>query len=547
MRNLLGSLVQVKKEYCLSWTADISPCQASCPLEIDIESFIKAIARGDFAKALDIIKEDCPMPEVCSRICYAPCESSCKRGAVDTSVAICSLKRAAVDYGKNRAPERLNERPGGDRVAVVGSGPAGLSCAYYCARRDYQVTVFEASPFVGGMLRIGIPEYRLPKEALERDIEDIRKAGVEILTEKRIGQSMGLSDLFEMGYKAIFLATGSNKSSRLNLPGEDSEGIINGSDFLKGMKTGKRIDIGKKVAVIGGGNTGFDAARCALRLGSSVSIFDRLSKEEMPVYDSEMMAAQDEGICINPLVVPIGFDSDSGHVSRMRCVKIKRDDLDESGQSIESVIEGSEFSVEVDSVIIAVGGEPDTSYILMDDGIEVSEAGTIKVDPLTLATNRKGVFAGGDACTGPETAISAMADGKKAAASIDHFLKGRETKPTGGFKLEPRADDLPEGIISREREKVRLLPAMLRKNDFREIDQGFGPEEAKREAGRCLRCRSCNRCLEDFDCVAIMPTENNGKVSPDIDAELCVGCQVCIQVCPYGHIGEKEMEDGGSA
>jgi NADPH-dependent glutamate synthase beta subunit-like oxidoreductase len=261
--------------------------------------------------------------------------------------------------------------------------------------------------------------------------------------------------------------------------------------------------------------------------------------EELPAFDSEIKAAVAEGVSINPQVLPVGFDSEGGRVCGLRCVRVKQGDRDESGHKTESVIEASDFAVEVDTVIMAIGGEPDTAAILKQDRVDLSETGEVKADPITFATSRTGVFAGGDVRTGPLAAISAMSDGKKAAAAMDRFIRGENVQPLDGSMPESRSDSLPDNIITREREKVRMVPAELRKTNFREIDQGFGPQEAIKEAGRCLKCRTCNRCMTDFGCVAITPTENHEKVSPVVDTELCVGCQVCIQVCPYGYIQEE--------
>lgn len=542
MRKLFGPIPEIRNDQCLSWNVEVAPCQEGCPLGIDVEGYTRSIANANFNLALEIIKQDCPLPGVCAYVCYAPCEGFCKRGKLDTAIAIRNLKQAAVDLA-SKSPDLQGQEAkiDGEKVAIIGSGPAGLSCSYYLSKQGYQVTIFEALPFIGGMLRVGIPEYRLPKYILDSDIEGIKRMGVEIRTASPINSNFPIEALFNKGYKAVFIGTGAHKSRRLGIPGEDSAGIIYGLDFLKELNLGGRIEIGKRVAVIGGGNVAIDSARCARRLGSSVSIFYRRSKEEMPAFDSEIKAAESEGIIMDCLVDPTNIQVVGGKVVGIRCIRMELGAIDVSGRRQSIEIRGSEFDLDIDTVILAIGETPDLSFIGKDSGIEMTKEGWITVDPVTLSTRMEGIFAGGDVNKGPSTAISAMADGKQAAASIHYSLTGERLKgKTAAMHAVTMGEMLPRGIIPRNREEIHVLPEIVRIRAFKEVSLGLTPNQAIREAKRCLRCRTCNRCLEDFDCVAILPCENNKKLSPRIDNDLCVGCQVCIQVCPYGSICKKE-------
>jgi len=537
MKTVLGPIVKIDTDRCLSWSIDVAPCKSACPLGIDIPEYISAIAYGNFSAALDIVMRECPLPSVCARICYAPCEGKCKRGEVDEQIAILDLKRAAVDYGNNilemPAPDR---RPNGEKIAIVGSGPAGLTCAYYLSLSGYKVTIFEASPFVGGMLYAGIPEYRLPREVLRREIDRIVRLGIEIKANTPINRELTIDDLFRKQYKAVFLATGTHKSKTLGIHGEASSDVFYGLDFLRELNLGKEVRLGRKVAIIGGGNAAVDAARCAVRLGSDVFILYRRSIEEMPATDTEIEAAENEGVKIECLVAPSEIHATSGRVTAVRCTRMRLGAHDASGRRQSVPIPNSEFNLDADTVIVAIGQTTDLSFLTKATGVEIDKHGNIIVDHSTLATTRDGVFAGGDVQTGPRTAIEAMAAGKKAAASISKYLKSANLKEEAAVHVMRRPRMLPEVIIPMERQRARVLPPRHRVHSFEEVNLGFTLDQAVQEAKRCLGCSVCNRCLEVIDCAAILPCENNDRLSPRVDENRCIGCQVCTQVCPYQSI-----------
>jgi NADPH-dependent glutamate synthase beta subunit-like oxidoreductase len=544
MSILLGPLVQIDQAKCLSWTVENAPCEAACPVGIKVEDYINAIEKGDFTTALEIIMRDCPLPGVMGRICYRPCEDACKRIKIDESIAIRELKRYASDHGQMKGARSLPPKKSTrGKVAIIGSGPAGLTCAYYLALRGYEPTIFEALPVVGGMLYVGIPEYRLPREVLAADIRNITDLGVEIQTNTPIGDKMGVDSLLQSGYRSVFIATGAHQGQSLNLRGESLGGVMQGVDFLRDLNLGKKVRLGRKVAVIGGGNVAFDAGRSALRLGSEVTLVYRRSRDEMPAAEEEIQAAEGEGVKIEYLAVPTGLHS-KGKAKVLQCARTRLGSPDASGRRQPLIVSGSEFDLEVDNVIVAVGQKPDLSFAKKMKGIQITSAETIYVDPVTMTTGHKGVFAGGDVQSGPSTAVDAMAAGKKAAVLIDRYLSGDDLAKTIENKNQPNvtgADKIPRSIISRSSEKPFELQLMVRTQSFKEVGLGYTRNQAVMEAKRCLKCRTCNRCLEEFGCPAIVWRQNDGKFSPNMDKDLCIGCQVCIQVCPFSSIFPLEI------
>ena len=471
------------------------PCGIACPAEVNVQGYIALIAKGKYQEALALIKEDVPLPGVIGRICPHPCETKCNRGLADEPLSICALKRFVAAHAKDEQPTPHLEAK--EKVAIIGSGPAGLSCAYYLAKQGYQVTIFEALPTVGGMLYVGIPEYRLPKKILKAEVDGIRRLGVEIKTNTPISEHSTLDDLLRQGYKAIFISTGAHISQRLGVAGEDSQGVLHGVTFLRDLNLGNKVKVGKRVAVIGGGNVAIDAARCAARLGAEVVILYRRSRAEMPASDEEIEAATVEGIKIEYLVAPTEILSQNGRVAGIRCIRMELGEPDASGRRRPISIKGSEFDMDVDMVIPAIGQSADLSFLTKDSGIETTEWGTLVIDPITLATTREGVFAGGDVRTGPATAIEAIADGKKAAVSIDRYLKGEELEEGRIVEKEIPAEisKLPSPEEKRAREKMPTLSLEQRLGGFEEVELGFTEETAVREANRCLECGICSECL----------------------------------------------------
>jgi NADH-quinone oxidoreductase subunit F len=378
-----------------------------------------------------------------------------------------------------------------ERIAIVGSGPAGLTCAYYLAMEGYKVTIFESLPVAGGMLAIGIPEFRLPKNVLEYEINRIKKLGVEIQTDTTIGKDIPLEKLKE-DYKAVFIAIGAHKGLKMRIPNEDAEGVLDAVEFLRDYNLGKDVKLGDKVIVIGGGNSAIDAARVAKRLGKDTSILYRRTRVEMPAIESEIEESLEEGIDIQYLAAPVKVLSDNGKLKSIECVRMRLSDMDESGRRRPVPIEGSEFKVDVDSLILAISQEPEVSLLVGENGLKVSSWSTLEVDPETLITNVNGVFAGGDVVSGPNTVTAAMSHGKIAAQMIDKFVSGEPlerkyevTRPAARVEAVELSEEEAQNL---KRPEMPAIPVDQRIASFNEVELGFGEAAAMKEAKRCLRC-----------------------------------------------------------
>jgi NADH-quinone oxidoreductase subunit F len=467
-----------------------SPCQHVCPMGLDVPGYIALIKEGRFEDSYRLIKQHLPFPSVCGRVCHAPCEGKCRRNQVDEALSIRHLKRFVADYALEHGlvynPKVKESR--GERVAVIGAGPAGLTCAYYLAMEGYKPVVFEASKAAGGILAWGIPEYRLPKRILQKEIRDLERIGVEIRTNSRVEDMEGL---FSEGFKAVFVAAGAQRGIRLGVPGEELQGVYDALDFLKRVNSGENVKVGKRVAVIGGGNAAIDSARVALRKGAEVHLFYRRERKDMPAIEEEIAAAEEEGVKFHFLAAPVEIIGRGGKVKAVKLIRMRLGEFDKSARRKASPIEGSEFAFETDTVIEAVGQVPDLSF-LEKAGVELTKGGLVLVDPRTLATSRKGVFAGGDAVTGPATVTEAMAAGKRAAYSIKAFLEGEGAAPAIGYEAEaieiPSEPPADEEIIEKPRAQPPKIPIEKRVRSFDEAVQNYGREEAMEEAGRCLRC-----------------------------------------------------------
>ena len=484
----------------LKYTIDrrgVPPCASTCPARIHVQGYVALIGAGKYKEALSLIRENLPFPGVLGRICPHPCEGECNRKDLDEPIAICQLKRFLADkVGTEISAQKEEVKE--ERVAIVGSGPAGLTAAAFLAQKGHPVTVFEALPVVGGMLYTGIPAYRLPREVLSEEIKVIQSDGVEIKTNTPIGPNLTFDDLYREGYRAIFIAVGAHQDQKMGILGEDNSCVIPGVVFLRRSNLGEKVEVGQRVAVIGGGNVAIDAARTALRLGAKeVTIIYRRSREEMPAYAEDVEEAEEEGVKFQFLTAPTEILSKEGGGVSLRCIQMELGESDASGRRSPIPIQGSDFTVETDTIIPAVGQAPDLSF-LAGMGIETTNRGTIKVDPVSLQTSREGIFAGGDAVSGPWIAIEAVAAGKEAAISIDRYLRGQDL-------YEERAKPVIEKIRFKEiyagqpkamRERVEMIPLEERRRTSSEVRKGLSEEQAKREALRCLNCGGCSDCGE---------------------------------------------------
>jgi len=469
-----------------------TPCQHTCPVELDIPSYISLIKEGKFAEAYCLIKQRNPLPAICGRVCNHPCEFKCNRTQVDEPIAIRNLRRFVADYAFNlgvKYTPKIKERKK-ERIAIIGAGPAGLSAAWDLTLEGYPVTVFEALPVAGGMLAVAIPDYRLPKNILRKEIQDIENLGVDIRLNTPVDD---VESLLKDGYKAVFIATGAHKGAKAGIPGEDLAGVYDSIEFLREVNLGKEVQVGKKVAVIGGGNSATDAARVALRKGAEeVHIFYRRERRDMPAIAEEVEAAEEEGIHLHLLTVPTKVLGNDGRVAGLECTRMELREFDRSGRKTPYPIEGSEFVVDTDMVIEAIGQTPDTSFIKNGE-IQTGRGGTVVADRRTLATGREGIFAGGDAVTGPQTVIEAIAAGQRAASSIRRYLQGEELSPLverNGYEPIAISSVPPSDEETREKARIKASEIAMssRKTSFKEVTLTYSPDEAIEEASRCLRC-----------------------------------------------------------
>ena len=471
-----------------------SPCQHTCPIGQDVPCYIGLIVQGKFDEAIKIIKKENPLPSVCGRVCHHPCEDKCRAGeGGGESISIRTLKRFLADYELKRGieVEAKPKKENGKQVTIIGSGPAGVTCAYYLALDGYRVTIFEALPVPGGMLAVGIPEYRLPKEILNFEIENIKKMGVEIKTNTTVGRDIQLSDL-RKECEAVFIATGAHKGLKMNIPGEEAEGVIDAVEFLRNVNLGREVKIGEKVIVVGGGNAAVDAARVTKRLGKDVTILYRRTRPEMPAAAEEVEEVIREGIEVQFLVAPVRVLSNNGRLTAIECIRMKLGDIDKSGRRSPVPIEGSEFIVELDTLIPAIGQEPDVSSLASGNGLNISKWNTIEVDSETLYSGEGGIFAGGDVVTGPKTVTEAMAQGKIAAQMIHKYIQGepvkREYKVTRPAIRVEGIELTDEEVEQLQKPSMPVLSIEERLGNFREVESGLTTEMAVKEAKRCLRC-----------------------------------------------------------
>jgi len=526
-----------RSEGCSTDHSLVPPCQAACPLHMNIREYIDLVAQGRTIEALRIIRNDNPFPSICAYICNHPCEEKCRRGQVDEPIAIRALKRFAVESGGDKTAQLEGEMTHEEKIACVGSGPAGLACALYLRKLGYAVTIFEAQAEVGGMLRNGIPQYRLPQAALDAEIGRLTQIGVEFKVNTRV-ESLNL--LFNQGYKAIFVTIGAQQSRRLGIPGENKPGMVDAIAFLREVNLGLKPVIGEKILVIGGGNVAIDSARTALRLGAKeVNLVCLESSSEIPASKSEVQEAIEEGVKINyswGVKSITGEDKVSG-VELKRCTTV----YDSQHRFNPVYDENVTQFFTAQTVITAIGQMP---QVPEEFHLRIGRGSTIQVDPVTLNTNQRGVFAGGDAVTGPATVVQALATGRRAAFRIDEFLQHKYPHSLEDEKKSPIGDLSPktiEYIRKIHRNQPVLSEPEARIKEFNPVEMVYNWEAAISEARRCLRCGAgaeilfkdkCATCLTCLrDCPYKVPVlDERGTLQ--IPADQCLACGICVTQCP---------------
>lgn len=554
--NTRSDKVKAARKTCLELlTSDhyadcFGPCRLNCPADVDIQGYMSLINLGKFTEAVALIKETNPLPSVCGRVCTRKCEINCRRSMIDAPVGIDFLKRYAADQdmiGEMWQPESKPDN--GISIAIIGGGPAGLTAAYYLVIEGYRPVIYEALPNLGGMLRYGIPEYRLPKDVLDKEINWITNLGVDIHTNKSLGKDFSIDDLFNQGHKAVFVGLGAQVGKPMSVENEEVDGVLSGVEFLKQVELKTNPDIKGKVVVVGGGNTAIDAARTSLRLGADeVILLYRRTRKEMPANDMEIEAAIEEGVIIEFLSAPARVNAKDGRMTSIDCFRMELGEPDESGRRRPVKIEGSEYTLECYWVISAIGQEPDLEGV---DQVEVTSWKTIIAKEGTFNTDRPGVFAGGDVVTGPADAIDAIAAGRMAARAIDKYIKDNVITPlTKRFESKRDTfhkitkDDLPDIGIS-ERHRMPEINPEHRIKTFEEVEKGYSEKDALEESLRCAECGcdvglSCT--LQDYcteygvDQNRFVGAYNKYKVDTrhpfiKIDSNKCIRCGRCVSTC----------------
>lgn len=536
----------------------LPPCNEACPAGVDVRGFVRLIKEGLLDDAIELYVDENPFPAICGRVCFHPCETACNRGSYDEPISINGLENF---IGERVLSKPLCLKDNGRTIAVIGSGPAGLSCAYFLRRLGYSVKIFEKAPKPGGILRYGIPEYRLPKKILDGEIQKLIAMGIDIQTHKNLGQNMSLDESLNT-FDALFIAVGAHVPAKLDILGIEADGVYLGLDFLKRAAAGDIKTFDKKVAVIGGGNTAIDAARTILRLGGEPVIYYRRTREEMPAIESEISDCEEEGVEIHCLTTPVKILSAQNGVTGVEFVRNKLGELDESNRRRPVPIEGTNFRVDIDAVVLAVGEVTDLSPFLNKLRVEGQ---LIITNEFGQSTGKK-IFAGGDVTHYERTVVHAIGTGKRAAIGIDCYLNGINEKESlnrlnaisigkqGGlcfkkyiqndFSIDERMgqvihfEDLNHGYFHYEkRNERRKLPPEIRVKDFKEVRKRFTSKEAQKEAVRCLSCGTCDAC---GNCFIFCPDTsiyfNEGELESQVNYEYCKGCGICANECPRGAI-----------
>lgn len=545
---------------CPSGACDMltpAPCQMACPSGIDVPSYVALIGQGRYEEAVSLIRQDNPFPWICGLVCTHPCEFVCVRGKVDSPIAIRELKafaaEKALSEGRYLNPPR--EPDTGHKVCVVGAGPAGLTAAYFLALKGHRVTVIETLPMAGGMMMVGIPRYRLPREVIDREVAFIEEMGVEFRFNTSFGRDVTIQSLREEGLEAFFIAVGAHGAHRLAVPGEDLPQVLDAVRFLQDVALGARRRPGERVVVVGGGNVAIDAARTLLRLGcKEVTLLYRRSRSEMPANLEEVRQAEEEGVRLVFLTIPVEVMGEKGKVVGLRCLRAQLSEPDERGRRRPVPVQGSDHTISADAVVTAIGQR------VLTQGLEQLELhwtswDTIVADTITAGTGRDGVFAGGDVVLGPATVVEAIGAGKRAAEGIDRFLKGlpqptMPAVPVRRARLEPW-ETTASLKMDLKRAVVPVLGPERRRITFQQVELGLGEEQARREAHRCLRCDICKRCgrcvVVCRDRMGIDALElgyvGEGEGLPTdfrITSERCILCGACAANCPTGAMRLEE-------
>ncbi len=538
-----------------------APCQMACPAGIDVPSYVTLIGMGRDAEAIDLIRQDNPFPWVCGLVCTNPCELMCVRGRLDESIAIKYLKgfaaERAMSEGTYRNPTKAPDN--GRKVCIIGAGPAGLTAAYFLALKGYRVTIIEALPVAGGMMMVGIPRYRLPREVIDREVEMIRDLGVEIRLNTRLGADVAIEQLQAEGFEAFLVALGAHGSFKLMIPGEDDfPQVVNAVGLLRRVALGDRRSPGKRVAIVGGGNVAIDAARTCIRLGcEEVSLVYRRSRAEMPAHVEEIHQAEEEGVSLRFLTVPKEVKGADGKVTGLLCLRAELGKPDERGRRRPVPVEGSEHLIAVDAVIPAIGQTVETSGLVPLKELKWSKRETIVASNITMVTSIAGVFAAGDAVSGPATVVEAIGGGKRAAEAIDRHLRGIPQPEMPAVPVRRRRLECLEVPASTKmvltRPEMPLLNTDRRRITFQQVELGFPENAVREEARRCLRCDICRRCGR---CVEICRDQMGvnalqlGYLNFDhpstsdlrLTAERCIACGACAANCPNEAMVVRDKE-----
>ena len=539
-----------------------APCQMACPAGIDVPTYVTLIGMGRDAEAIEVIRRDNPFPWVCGLVCTRPCEFMCVRGRIDTPVSIKFLKAFAAERALSdrqyRNPEKMpdNHR----KVCIVGAGPGGMSAAYYLALKGYSVRVIEALPMAGGMIMVGIPRYRLPREVIDREVAMIEDLGVEFVYNTRFGQDVSYDDLKKEGFEAFLFAIGAHKAFQMKIPGEeDFTGVVSAIDLLKDVALGHRKAPGKKVVIIGGGNVAVDAARTCLRLGcEEVTIAYRRTRKEMPADEEEVEQAEEEGVRLALLTIPVKIKGQDGGISALHCLQAKLAPKKGSDRLYPTPKKGSDHDIEADVIISAIGQYVDRDCMQQLDPIEWTRRGTIQVNMANMTTSQPDVFAVGDAVTGPATVIEAIGGGKRAANAIDRYLSGLPQPKMPPVPVRRAITDFIEvpgsTKMALKRPEMPLLNLERRRTTYQQVELGYSENVAREEARRCLRCDVCRRC---GDCISVCRDKMqidalqmgyfdfDHPVPTDfrLTEERCIACGACAQNCPNNAMRIEDCGD----